>query len=185
MDPGFRSEWNAIFAEPDNQTDCQFPATYDEKTFHTTLTLERKRTERSKRPFILMLLSLERIPVDANGSDLYKNIVSCIASSIRDIDVLGWYKAGAILGVIFTEIAESKPAEDCILSRVKTNLAGCLSPLQLTRIEISFHFFPEEVSHFESPSDLTLYPDVRQNHSSRRYSILLKRSIDIVASLAA
>ncbi|MHC1725259.1 MAG: sugar transferase [Syntrophobacteraceae bacterium] len=179
------SEWDVFGADKKSATDSLTTPTYDEEAFQTTLTLERKRTERSKRPFLLMLLSLERIPAGENGQDLHKDILSCIASSIRDIDVLGWYKTGSILGVIFTEIGDSKPAADCILDRVKTNLASCVSPRELTRIEISFYFFPEAVTHFDSPSDLTLYPDIQHNHSSRRSSIFLKRAIDIIGSLAA
>ncbi len=181
MDSAMKSD--SASADHRAEIDSLPPLEYDESSFNRILTLERKRTERSKRPFVLMLLSIDRVPADENGADNSGTIVSCLASSIRDIDVLGWYKAGSVIGVIFTEIGDCKPALDCILNRVRTNLLDCLDSDIVKRIDISIHYFPEISGR--SAGDLTLYPDIKKTRSARKISLFVKRSIDIVGSLSA
>gem|GEM_PF-7135392 len=45
-----------------------------EESFNEILTLERKRTARSKRPFILILLNLAEFP---NGDAIGNRFISC------------------------------------------------------------------------------------------------------------
>jgi lipopolysaccharide/colanic/teichoic acid biosynthesis glycosyltransferase len=169
----------------DSKADDLTPVEYDENTFKKMLALERKRTERSKRPFMLLLLSLEGLSPGENGDNPRRKVLPCVTSSIRDIDVLGWYKAESVLGVIFTEIGNSGSVVNCILDRVSLSLADNLDPDQVKKIETSVHFFPEKHGKCEKPADLTLYPDLRRNRSSRRMSFILKRMIDIVGSIVA
>jgi lipopolysaccharide/colanic/teichoic acid biosynthesis glycosyltransferase len=163
----------------------------DEETFNRILALERKRTERSKRPFILMLLS-----VSEDGNGLIEQTLSCLADTKRDIDVLGWYKANHVIGIIFTEISDSKhePVVDCIVRRVKTNLSFGLTSEEMKKIGISIYSFPEKdngpgCSEKDNdtgrPVDLTLYPDLTQTSFSHKISLILKRCIDVIGSIAA
>ena len=39
-----------------------------EETLHAMLTLERRRAERSRKPFVLMLLDSHAVPKNGNGS---------------------------------------------------------------------------------------------------------------------
>jgi len=53
-----------------------------------------------------MLVHVESI-LQANQSErALSEIVSALCSSTRETDLAGWYREGAILGVIFTEIRE-------------------------------------------------------------------------------
>ncbi len=154
----------------------------EEETFNRFLALERKRTERSKRPFVLMLLS---IADDGNG--LIERALSCLASSKRDIDVLGWYKANQVVGIIFTEISNTKreSAVDTIVRRVKTNLSFGLTSEEMKTIRISIYFFPEKDNCDGCPVSLTLYPDLKQSSFSHKRSFILKRCIDVMGSMIA
>ena len=77
-----------------------------EVDFTRTLCLERKRTERSRRRFVLMLVELGRkLGQDAASLD---QVLSTLCQSTRDTDVTGWYEDASVVGVIFTEIG---PAE--------------------------------------------------------------------------
>src|SRR5687767_12773037 len=72
--------------------------------FMKTLVLERKRTERSGRAFVLMILDTGRL-LQKKGKNSYA-LAKLMAAleAVRDTDVKGWYRDGAAIGVIFTEI---------------------------------------------------------------------------------
>src|SRR5208283_4014021 len=74
--------------------------------FLKLLCLERKRTERSGRRFMLMLLDPGSL-LKAAKAPVMPKLLSAIAKSTRDTDLMGWYKEGAVIGVIFTEIGGS------------------------------------------------------------------------------
>ena len=129
-----------------------------------------------------MLLS---IADDGNG--LIERALSCLASSKRDIDVLGWYKANQVVGIIFTEISNTKreSAVDTIVRRVKTNLSFGLTSEEMKTIRISIYFFPEKDNCDGCPVSLTLYPDLKQSSFSHKRSFILKRCIDVMGSMIA
>src|SRR5690348_15841271 len=75
--------------------------------FLRLLALERKRTERSRRYFVLLLVeseSLFRTPHKANPFD---KILHTLASSSRETDVSVSYNPGSVIGPIFTELGEA------------------------------------------------------------------------------
>src|SRR5256885_9395357 len=75
-----------------------------EPMFLRALCLERKRAERSRKPFVLMLLDSGQPFLNGNGSNLRSKAVAALLSSIRETDIPGWYKDDAVLGVIFSEL---------------------------------------------------------------------------------
>ncbi|MFZ2446279.1 MAG: sugar transferase [Syntrophobacteraceae bacterium] len=180
MGDGLSDSFQGATADPS-------PFVYDERSFNRMLARERKRTERSKRQFILLLLSRSEIPVGENGRNPYNKILSSLAASIRDIDVLGWYKAGRSLGIICPEIDDSAkgPAAKSILDRVNSNLAANLVPEEREKLEVSMYLFPEANGVPDSTEDLALYPDIQRLRAGQRIPLLLKRLIDIVGSLGA
>ncbi len=120
---------------------------YNEEVFNRILALERKRSERSKRPFMLMLLSLEMVPDGEIGRSVRAKILSCLTSSKRDIDVLGWFRSGSVAGIIFTEIGELNEGSvyESITERIRSSLALNLEPDQIEKIDITIHVFPENL----------------------------------------
>ncbi|MGH9357003.1 MAG: hypothetical protein ACRD10_12800, partial [Terriglobia bacterium] len=80
-----------------------------EETFARLLRLERRRAERSRRQFLVMLADLGEFLVTAseqNGAMLNK-ISDAILSATRETDIIGWYEQGYVLGAILTEIPPS------------------------------------------------------------------------------
>src|SRR5579859_6502126 len=56
----------------------------EERDFHQMIALERKRTERSQKPFLLMLLDAGKcLPSDRSGAVL-RNIISALSLSVRE-----------------------------------------------------------------------------------------------------
>jgi len=161
-----------------------------EEHFHRMVCLERKRAERSGKPFLLMLLDTGKfLPNERNGKVL-ENVVSALALSTRDTDVTGWYKDHAVIGIMFTEIAVDlkKSILATMLLRVSSALRDCLTLEQFSQISISFHLFPEEWDGEQTPqdpNDSALYPDLRQEKGRKRLSRLFKRSMDVGGALVA
>jgi hypothetical protein len=78
---------------------------FDVESFTRILCFERKRTDRSQRPFLLLLLEL-RIGLRNRQwrRRLVKNVVQSLQSCARQTDMIGWYKHNTVIGVIFTEL---------------------------------------------------------------------------------
>jgi lipopolysaccharide/colanic/teichoic acid biosynthesis glycosyltransferase len=161
----------------------------DQDLFMTMIRLERKRTERSHRRFILMLLESERLLRSDDGTNSFQKILYALSGSTRETDVKGWYKDRTVLGVIFTEIggAEGKAVTNALLNKVTSALGMTLSIEQINEVKISFHIFPEQSSdHGEGgPTDSPLYPDLAHPADPKRSSRLVKRGMDVAGSLFA
>jgi lipopolysaccharide/colanic/teichoic acid biosynthesis glycosyltransferase len=155
----------------------------NEEAFQRTIAVERKRTERSGKPFLLMLLDAGNQGSGKNGKAL-DSIVLALLSSTRETDVIGWYKDRATVGVIFTGLlADDKNSIlSTILTRVSTTLRDKLTFDQFSQVSISFHFFPDDWDHDISgrPSNPALYPDMLSRDNGRRSLLGVKRLMDIV-----
>lgn len=114
-----------------------------EPYFLQTMTLERKRAERSGKHFLLMVLAGEQ--VFNPGEKATGLVVAALATSIRETDPSGWYRQGQAVGVIFTEVdaAHADKAQQVLRAKLGAALRSKLPPADLERIQISFHLFPE------------------------------------------
>src|SRR5579859_6420540 len=70
-----------------------------EEAFHRMLTLERRRAQRSRRPFVLMLLDTHAVHKDGAGPRFLERFSSAVTNATRETDVVGWYQHGEILAV--------------------------------------------------------------------------------------
>ena len=161
----------------------------NEELFHAIVALERKRTERSRKPFLLMLLDAGNgLPSEQNGKML-NEILPLLSVSTRETDATGWYQSSSVIGVMFTEIGnmERSSIVSAISARVSTTLRGSLTVEQLSQIRISFHLFPEDWDRDRSQSanNLALYPDLLGREHARTFSRVAKRMIDIAGSAFA
>jgi lipopolysaccharide/colanic/teichoic acid biosynthesis glycosyltransferase len=166
------------------------PKLLAEDAFTTMLSLERKRTSRSQRRFVLMLLESGTLAKGGNGknAEVFDKVLDALSRSTRETDIKGWYKDGCVLGVIFTEIgaAEGKSIANALLMKVTNALCSTLSIEHINEIRLSFHVFPEYSSEEGpgGPSDSSLYPDVEKTNRNRT-SRFVKRAMDIAGSLLA
>jgi lipopolysaccharide/colanic/teichoic acid biosynthesis glycosyltransferase len=159
-----------------------------EETFQNMLALERRRAERSRKPFVLMLLDATQSS-DAEAVDLLTSRVTpVLLKSTRETDLVGWYKKGVILGVLFTEVSleVTTPITEILHSKVVSALQSGLSPKVALKLAVSVHLFPENRDRggAEPVADIKLYPDVSRDRSKRRLPVIAKRVMDIVGSAA-
>jgi lipopolysaccharide/colanic/teichoic acid biosynthesis glycosyltransferase len=157
-----------------------------EESFKRMIAIERKRTERSREPFLLMLVEAGRAHGTEKSSKALDKIVSAMLSSTRETDVVGWYKGQTTVGVMFTglTVKDKSAVLSTILNRVSAALRDELPSDQFSQISLSFHFFPDEWDHENSgrPSNPVLYPDLISATSSQHSLLVIKRAMDIVGS---
>ena len=151
-----------------------------ESVFLRHLRLARRRTERSRQPFVLMLLDGDRTDRVLNRT------AAALRSSIRETDVAGWYKHHCI-GVIFAEVGGRDKAVviDTLRARTTEALRATLEPAELARIQLSFHWFPDEWNGNGAgrPSPASLSSDVHQGGARNQIALAVKRAIDLVGSV--
>lgn len=161
---------------------------FSEEQFHRMISRERRRTERSRKPFLLMLLDMGDEPIGQNGESSLGRALAVLSSAIRETDAVGWYKTGLVVGVMFTEIEaeDKKHILNTMLSRVSNALEDRLSFEQFNQLSISFHWFPEEWGHGvpKRPSNPVFYHDI-SDRGSNRVAAGVKRIMDVLGSLAA
>jgi exopolysaccharide biosynthesis polyprenyl glycosylphosphotransferase len=157
-----------------------------EEAFRRVISLERKRSERTLRPFVLLLMDAGRTqPTEKNGRILL-DILSALQTATRETDVMGWYETNSAVGVMFTEITlENNLILSTILARISELLRGRLTSEQFSQIKFSFHLFPVEwdSNNPEHQSDPTLYPDLQKRDRANRLGRTIKRAMDIFGSL--
>ena len=159
-----------------------------EPMFLRALCLERKRAERSRKFFVLMLLDQGKPSQNGNGAGVLKKTVSAILSSIRETDIAGWYTGNTALGVIFAELgaADKKSILTALRAKVTTALRSNLRAEEANHLRISFHCFPEGSEEGDTGRSLAkLYPDLVQRAETRKVSRAIKRGMDVAGSSVA
>ena len=160
---------------------------FNEDVFRRMIAIERKRTERTKEPFLLMLLELGNNRNTGKIERGLEGVMSAMRSCTRETDILGWYKDQTVAGAIFTglTIDDKNAILSAILTKVSTALRRELSSEQFNQVSFSFHFFPDDWDHDGpgSPSNPTLYPDLHRDRRSMLLTLSIKRTMDIVGSL--
>ena len=161
-------------------------AIFDQNAFQCLLGLERKRTQRTGRPFVLMLLEAHNLITNSKDDRIIAKVFVALTGATRETDIKGWYRNRHTIGVIFTEINGSaeKTIDGALRSRVTAGLGVALPVEAIKKINLSFHCYPEVVaSENGSGPDALLYPDKSHDGPGNKGSHLLKRSIDVAGSI--
>jgi len=156
------------------------------ETFRAMLTLERRRAERSRKPFVLMLLDSRAVHQSGSKGAFVERLASILSRAIRESDLVGWYQEGVVLGVIFTEVSleGTKPITHVLYSKVMEALREKLDRNLTSRLHITVHLFPEswDKDHPHRVTDIKLYPEVSSGESKRSFPRVVKRAMDIAGS---
>jgi lipopolysaccharide/colanic/teichoic acid biosynthesis glycosyltransferase len=158
--------------------------------FARTLYVERKRSERSGRSFVLMLLESTSLLNPRGDHQTLDKVLLALSCSSRDTDTKGWYNEGSTIGVIFTELgadADGQTVADALLTKVTKALTSTLTINQINEIRLSFHVFPDNWDKL-NPADGTesgIYDDLLFETTPKRLPRLAKRLMDIVGSSLA
>ena len=147
---------------------------YGEADFNAHIRVERRRTERTKKPLLLVLLDINALEKDRSRKRAIERIAYALCSCSRKIDIKGWYKASSVFGIVFTELPGGvREIRQKLVEKITRTLAGALRPDEMQKIKITQHTYPEEDKDDGTEHkvlDLYLYPDVTKKNSAGRLS---------------
>ena len=160
-----------------------------ERYFLSRLRQEQKRTERSRRPFVLVLIEAPSLFGSPHGNEHCEKVLCALGAAIRETDTGGWYQQGSTAGIIFTEINETDRLSiaETLLSKIGELLELTLGVVQASQIKLSFHVFPEDWDggHSNRSGSSVLHPELSHPHNEKKVSLAVKRGIDVAGSLLA
>jgi hypothetical protein len=161
-------------------------ALLEESTFVSMLYLERRRAERARKRFVLVLIDLNH----SLGGDWKNGGMSAFPAALlettRETDVIGWYLENSVVGVIGTDLgtASNQVVREKFLVKIQKVFEATLQPGKNAKVSVSFHFFPEESGEAgrDYSANITLYPELKKKEDGHRISLAIKHGIDIVGS---
>jgi len=176
---------HAYAAQPEGGSFVLLP----EDAFRRTLSLEKRRSERSRQRFVLMLVRFGKALQSKLEEGVLDTITEGLSVCTRETDSRGWYEQNVVVGVICTDMGteNTAPILDTLRSRVSSVLEDNLDLAKLNEIQITFHLYPEDldVQNGNHPPDVRLYPDLSPQDYEKKVLKAIKRCIDIVGSLLA
>lgn len=158
-----------------------------EELFRGALIRERRRSERSNRPFGLLLVAVN----DGGGaasSPIWAAATDAVTAAKHETDIAGWFEWRALLGVILTANCVSHPPDACegVDTRLRRELTKRLDPETLGRVSVALHVYgaPGRGEGEElCPLDPLFYPELRLRRERRLSYEVIKRGFDVVGSV--
>jgi lipopolysaccharide/colanic/teichoic acid biosynthesis glycosyltransferase len=164
----------------------EVPGLLPEAAFTRALGLERKRAERSRKRFVLMLL--EAAAEGGQGHHPLARLVPAVVAAVRETDIAGWHRQHTTLGVIFAEVGGADPASivETLRAKMTTTLQSVLAAADLAHVRMTFHCFPDEWKLDARGQPIAeLYPDLAERDAARIVARAVKRTIDVLGAGAA
>jgi hypothetical protein len=93
---------------------------YNEEAFQYFLAIERTRSERSGRPFLLLLVDLVEQPGVSARIDpmVAPKLFSALWLCLRESDFIGWYREERVAGAVLTELGDGPATEvSCLVGQ--------------------------------------------------------------------
>jgi lipopolysaccharide/colanic/teichoic acid biosynthesis glycosyltransferase len=160
-----------------------------QKQFRRILCHERKRSERSRKQFLLMLVRVTSPRLQNRAAYLPHRVSAVLGKTIRDTDILGWFEADSVNGVLFSELGavEACAATKVIEAKVNSAFEMAFDANLRSKLEVDFYTFPEDrqADGYKLRIDPELYPDVFDLDEQKRTSLIIKRIIDVLGSVSA
>jgi lipopolysaccharide/colanic/teichoic acid biosynthesis glycosyltransferase len=161
----------------------------NEDAFVSMVYLERRRAERTQKRFVLVLVDLSSVMSNGQKVRSIQKIAAGISNSTRETDIIGWYVENSLLGVIGTELGDATPKliQQRFLGKLRFAFDEAIGKEKAAGISVSFHFFPEDIVDDDQghSANIALYPERAWREERKKFSLGLKRAIDLLGSLAA
>jgi hypothetical protein len=116
---------------------------FNEEAFRYLLGVQRKRSERSHQPFLLLLVDLEMQPGPGIRIDpaLARRLFSGLWRALRETDLIGWYREERVAGAVLSERGDDSWADVAriVVQRVTDALAEDLPSPVARRVRVRVH----------------------------------------------
>jgi lipopolysaccharide/colanic/teichoic acid biosynthesis glycosyltransferase len=159
---------------------------YSEDYFREMLVMERKRTERSQKPFLFALVNIDSSYKITRDSQFSKKIRLFIQASTREIDIKGWYDRHHSIGIIYTEY--NPQSKETLLAKIRAGLDASFGAELSKYMTITSTSFPEIIKEPEKEdavADSRFYPSPHKRIETNKVARVIKRCIDMTGSLVA
>ncbi|MBD3315001.1 MAG: sugar transferase [Chitinivibrionales bacterium] len=162
---------------------------YDENTFKSLLSAERKRTERTSRSFVLSLVDVrglwDEFGKDGIGrsAEMMDTLVEALHRRSRDIDIKGWYRQDKLIGIIYPET--DKGIQPVLEGKLKDALVETIGDHFHSHVGVTWYGFPNEPGSWDghaSKEAPAFYPEAAGGAGTSLRAVLT-RVLDIVGSL--
>lgn len=122
-------------------------ALLSDERFRNVLWRESKRSQRSRKHLVLTLID-HGVPCEqpTRCRPLIR-AAGVLSTAIRETDIMGWFDANCVLGVIFTEFGESDVSVATRAIRSKTTellQQAFTAKNSLNKFHLSFYSFPDQ-----------------------------------------
>ena len=165
---------------------------YNEQAFRYFLAIERKRSERSGHPFLLLLVDLKEKEQEGASARLdsmvANNLFSNLRLCLRETDFVGWYREERVAGAVLIELGDRRPTEVSRLigQRVSERLYERLPSGVARRLQVCIYQHPE-LDWIDSGDGFhsVLYPEVTRRSLFHRCALAVKRTIALAVAAVA
>ncbi len=158
----------------------------NDSEFRRMLAIERKRSERTDAPFLLMLAECGDSGIQDADPAILEAIGNTLLQHSRDTDIIGWYQEGVILGALFTglEANQRNSVLGTVAGRMRMLLESNLTSEEWRQVRLGFHLFPDhwDLTGSDHPGDSVLYMDLTLEAKRKKTFLVLKRVIDFTVS---
>ena len=160
-----------------------------EEEFRRMLCRERKRSERSRKHLLLMLIDCKGTTARSVDKPLIEKVAGVVAAEVRETDLAGWFESESVVGAIFTELGEAQAsaAIQAIEAKISKGLHKSFRREQVDKLQIAFYAFPDSWAGDGTGRSVSapLYPDLLEEEEKKKTSLIIKRVMDVVGSGAA
>jgi len=161
---------------------------HPEDGFNRMLCIERERMERSRRPFMLLLLNVEDLMPGSDEDLFVRELETALSSSARKTDIKGWYEHGKVAGIILTGLHSiDEVVKKKIFLKIQDLLVKALGSEAVQKIRVSYHVFPEPSNGNGRDREwlnTRLHPEATKKTPAKNIPRFIKRGLDIAGSFS-
>jgi len=102
------------------------------------LRIEKKRAERSHKPFLLVLFDISDLNTGKSNGGTREKLKKIIISCSRETDIRGWFQHNMVIGTIYTEMASvDESSIETIFRKVHNKIGNILGAELVNKVKIS------------------------------------------------
>ena len=123
---------------------------HSEESFRYLLSVEGRRSARSDRPFLLLLVDMESgnhttPPFDA---DTAQGVFAALGQSVRETDFIGWYRQDKVAAAFLSQFTAAPGADGtaAVIARVRAALDEQLSSARSQHVQVRVYELPSSRS---------------------------------------
>lgn len=132
------------------------PGCATQAEFRTILYLEQRRSERSGRPLLLILLNAEAIGEAGLRAATLAAILATLRASVRETDKLGWYTTASVLGLLFRDVGSADPGlVHDLVNKVSAAVASAVPSSAADAVHLTACLFPQAAHEAVESSNLS------------------------------